>query len=61
MLVDALRELALASGASSVCLTEVHAKIGNGGTDLAKAVVAVQDHIANGDHLHLYSIKILIL
>ena len=47
--LDALRELALASGASSVCLTEVHAKGGNGGRDLAKAVVsAVQDHIANG-------------
>ena len=47
--LDALRELALASGASSVCLTEVHAKGGNGGLDLAKAVVsAVQDHIANG-------------
>ena len=42
-------DCATASGASEVCLTEVHSKGGAGGAPLAKAVVsACQDHIAAG-------------
>ena len=47
--LDCLRNCAAASGASAVCLTEVHAKGGAGGAPLAKAVVsACQDHLADG-------------
>ena len=47
--LDCLIECARASGASQVCMTEVHSKGGAGGFDLAKAVVAsCQDHIAAG-------------
>ena len=47
--LEALTKCARNSGASSVCLTEVHAKGGAGGKELAKAVVsACQDHIAAG-------------
>lgn len=47
--IKCLMDCANASGASDVCITEVHAKGGEGGTDLAKAVVgACQDHIAAG-------------
>ena len=46
--ITALRDVAHASGAS-VCVTEVHAKGGEGGEDLAKAVVKLlQDHVAAG-------------
>jgi formate--tetrahydrofolate ligase len=45
----ALADAARASGAHEVCLTEVHARGGEGGAPLAKAVVrAVQDHVAAG-------------
>ena len=44
-----LIDCATASGATNVCLTEVHSKGGMGGTPLAKAVVsACKDHIAAG-------------
>ena len=47
--LDALADAARASGAYDVCLTEVHARGGEGGALLAKAVVrAVQDHVAAG-------------
>lgn len=47
--INCLIDCANASGANEVCVTEVHAKGGEGGTDLAKAVVgACQDHIAAG-------------
>ena len=47
--LNCIIECARASGASEVCLTEVHAKGGHGGAALAKAVVsACQDHIAAG-------------
>ena len=45
----AIAQAARDSGASSVCITEVHAKGGEGGKDLAEAVVkAVQNHVAAG-------------
>lgn len=47
--LEALKREAQKSGAVHVALTEVHSKGGQGGEDLAKAVVsAVQDHVANG-------------
>lgn len=47
--IAAIAHAAQESGASSVCITEVHAKGGEGGEDLAHAVVrAVQDHVAAG-------------
>ena len=47
--LQCLIECAHNSGATSVCLTEVHGKGGPGGADLAKAVVtACQDNIAAG-------------
>ena len=47
--ISAISNAAQESGASSVCITEVHAKGGEGGQDLAHAVVrAVQDHVAAG-------------
>lgn len=47
--IKALSDAAHASGANAVTITEVHAKGGEGGEDLAKAVVkAVQDHVAAG-------------
>ena len=47
--ISAISNAAQDSGASSVCITEVHAKGGEGGEDLAHAVVrAVQDHVAAG-------------
>lgn len=47
--VKALSDAAHASGATAVTVTEVHAKGGEGGEELAKAVVkAVQDHVAEG-------------
>jgi formate--tetrahydrofolate ligase len=47
--LQCLIECARTSGASNVCLTEVHAKGGAGGADLAKAVVSsCHDHIAAG-------------
>ena len=47
--LDALKREAQKSGAVHVALTEVHSNGGQGGEDLAKAVVsAVQDHVANG-------------
>ena len=47
--LDALRNAALESGASAVTITEVHARGGEGGKDLAHAVVgACQDHLAAG-------------
>ncbi|MBL6743363.1 MAG: formate--tetrahydrofolate ligase [Candidatus Poseidonia sp.] len=47
--ISAISNAAQNSGASSVCITEVHAKGGEGGEDLAHAVVrAVQDHVAAG-------------
>ena len=47
--LEALADAARASGAHDVCLTEVHARGGEGGTALAQAVVrAVQDHVAAG-------------
>ena len=47
--IKALSDAAHASGATAVTITEVHAKGGEGGEDLAKAVVkAVQDHVAAG-------------
>ena len=47
--ITALTDAAHASGAIDVTVTEVHAKGGAGGKDLANAVVkAVQDHVAAG-------------
>lgn len=47
--LDAIAQAARDSGASSVCITEVHAHGGKGGKDLAEAVVkAVQNHVAAG-------------
>lgn len=47
--LDALADAARASGASDVCITNVHGLGGEGGASLAKAVVrAVQDHIGAG-------------
>jgi len=47
--IQALSDAAHASGAKAVTITEVHAKGGQGGEDLAKAVVkAVQNHVAAG-------------
>ena len=47
--ISVLRDAAHASGAKAVTITEVHAKGGAGGEDLANAVVkAVQDHVAAG-------------
>ncbi|MBT5454244.1 MAG: formate--tetrahydrofolate ligase, partial [Euryarchaeota archaeon] len=47
--ISAIRDAAHESGATSVCITEVHANGGEGGKDLAQAVVkAVQNHIASG-------------
>ena len=47
--IKALSDAAHASGATAVTVTEVHAKGGEGGEELAKAVVkAVQDHVAEG-------------
>ena len=47
--IKALSDAAHASGAKAITITEVHAKGGEGGEDLAKAVVkAVQDHVAAG-------------
>jgi len=47
--IKALSDAAHASGATAVTITEVHAKGGEGGEGLAKAVVkAVQDHVAEG-------------
>ncbi len=47
--VKALSDAAHASGARSVTITEVHSKGGEGGEDLANAVVkAIQDHVAAG-------------
>jgi len=47
--IKALSDAAHASGAKAVTITEVHARGGEGGEDLAKAVVkAVQDHVAAG-------------
>ena len=47
--IKALSDAAHASGAKAVTITEVHAKGGEGGEDLAKAVVkVVQDHVAAG-------------
>ena len=47
--LEALKREAQKSGAVHVALTEVHSNGGQGGEDLAKAVVsAVQDHVANG-------------
>ena len=47
--INALADAARSSGARGVTITEVHAKGGEGGKDLAEAVVkAVQDHVAAG-------------
>ena len=47
--INALADAARSSGARDVTITEVHAKGGEGGKDLAEAVVkAVQDHVAAG-------------
>jgi formate--tetrahydrofolate ligase len=47
--LEALSAQARASGAHAVTMTEVHAKGGAGGEELAKAVVAaIQDHVAAG-------------
>ena len=47
--IKALYDAAHASGARSVTITEVHSKGGEGGEDLANAVVkAIQDHVAAG-------------
>jgi formate--tetrahydrofolate ligase len=47
--IAALSDAAHASGAKDVTITEVHAKGGAGGKELANAVVkAVQDHVAAG-------------
>ena len=47
--IAAITGLAHESGAKAVCVTEVHARGGDGGKDLAEAVVrAVQNHIADG-------------
>ena len=47
--LECLMDCANASGANAVCLTDVYANGGEGGTELAKATVAAcQDHIAAG-------------
>ena len=47
--IAVLKDAAHASGAASVTITEVHSKGGEGGEELANAVVkAVQDHVAAG-------------
>ena len=47
--LEAIEEAARASGASSVCRTEVHTKGGEGGEALANAVVdSIHDHVAAG-------------
>ena len=47
--INALADAARSSGARDVTITEVHAKGGEGGKELAEAVVkAVQDHVAAG-------------
>ena len=47
--LEAIEEAARASGASSVCRTEVHSKGGEGGEALANAVVdSIHDHVAAG-------------
>ena len=47
--LEAIEEAARASGASRVCRTEVHAKGGEGGEELANAVVdSIHDHVAAG-------------
>ena len=47
--LDAIKMAAQKSGATYVALTEVHEHGGQGGEDLAKAVVtAIHDHVANG-------------
>ena len=47
--IKAISDAAHARGARAVTVTEVHSKGGEGGEDLAKAVVkAVQDHVAAG-------------
>tara|TARA_B100001564_G_scaffold69440_1_gene54967 strand:- start:4919 stop:6634 length:1716 start_codon:yes stop_codon:yes gene_type:complete len=47
--IAVLKDAAHASGAASVTITEVHAKGGEGGEELANAVVkSVQDHVAAG-------------
>ena len=47
--IEALADCAAESGANEVCITEVHAKGGAGGEQLATSVVAAcHDHIANG-------------
>ena len=47
--LDAIKMAAQKSGATHVALTEVHEHGGQGGEDLAKAVVtAIHDHVANG-------------
>ena len=47
--LEAIEEAARASGASSVCRTEVHSKGGEGGEALANVVVdSIHDHVAAG-------------
>ncbi|HIF46540.1 MAG TPA: formate--tetrahydrofolate ligase [Candidatus Poseidoniales archaeon] len=47
--IKTIADLANNSGATQVCITEVHANGGEGGATLAKAVVAAcQDHLAAG-------------
>ena len=47
--LEAIEEAARASGASSVCRTEVHSKGGEGGEALANSVVdSIHDHVAAG-------------
>ena len=47
--IKAIADLAGVAGATQVCITEVHAKGGKGGENLAKVVVAAcQDHLAAG-------------
>ena len=47
--IKAIADLASVAGATQVCITEVHAKGGKGGENLAKVVVAAcQDHLAAG-------------
>jgi formate--tetrahydrofolate ligase len=47
--IKTIADLANNSGATQVCITEVHANGGEGGANLAKAVVAAcQDHLAAG-------------
>ena len=47
--LEAIESAAQASGATRVCRTDVHAKGGEGGIDLAKSVVeAIHEHVAAG-------------